>query len=207
MTARSRSPCSARSRWRQLLDRRCAVTRVGCVLLAADGSVIAEGFHRGAGTPHAEVAALRSATRNGPLPDGVTAVVTLEPCNHTGRTGPCAQALIEAGIAKVVYGQGDPNPIALGVPSRCEQRVSGPTAVTARSKPNSSTGSGRLQSAAADRTCCGSTQPRWTVEAPPPTAPVAGSPAQLLAVTCTRCEPFTTRSWPEPARFWSTTRR
>ena len=58
--------------------------RVGCVLLAADGTEIAEGYHRGAGTPHAEAAALAEA---GDDARGATAVVTLEPCNHTGRTG------------------------------------------------------------------------------------------------------------------------
>ena len=85
--------------------------RVGCVLLAANGVEIAEGFHRGAGTPHAEAAALAAA---GDSAKGATAVVTLEPCNHTGRTGPCAQALIEAGVARVVFAQPDPNPVAAG---------------------------------------------------------------------------------------------
>ncbi|HEX4190538.1 MAG TPA: bifunctional diaminohydroxyphosphoribosylaminopyrimidine deaminase/5-amino-6-(5-phosphoribosylamino)uracil reductase RibD [Marmoricola sp.] len=85
--------------------------RVGCVLLAPDGSEIAEGFHRGAGTPHAEAAALAEA---GSAAQGATAVVTLEPCNHTGRTGPCALALIDAGVARVVFAQPDPNPLAAG---------------------------------------------------------------------------------------------
>jgi diaminohydroxyphosphoribosylaminopyrimidine deaminase/5-amino-6-(5-phosphoribosylamino)uracil reductase len=85
--------------------------RVGCVLLADDGQVVAEGYHRGAGTPHAEVDAL---TRAGHRARGTTAVVTLEPCNHTGRTGPCAQALVEAGVARVLYAQPDPNPLAAG---------------------------------------------------------------------------------------------
>ncbi|MFE6649610.1 bifunctional diaminohydroxyphosphoribosylaminopyrimidine deaminase/5-amino-6-(5-phosphoribosylamino)uracil reductase RibD [Nocardioides sp. NPDC057772] len=85
--------------------------RVGCVLLGADGSMIAEGYHRGPGTPHAEVDALAKA---GEAARGATAVVTLEPCNHTGRTGPCSQALIEAGVARVVYAQSDPNPVAAG---------------------------------------------------------------------------------------------
>lgn len=85
--------------------------RVGCVLLAPDGTVLAEGFHRGAGTSHAEVDAL---ARAGGLVPGSTAVVTLEPCNHIGRTGPCAQALIEAGVSRVVFAQVDPNPVAAG---------------------------------------------------------------------------------------------
>lgn len=78
--------------------------RVGAVLLATDGSVVGEGFHRGAGTDHAEVVALRQA---GDRARGGTAVVSLEPCNHHGRTGPCTQALISAGISRVIFGQSD----------------------------------------------------------------------------------------------------
>lgn len=85
--------------------------RVGCVLLADDGTTVAEGFHRGAGTPHAEADAL---ARAGDRARGTTAVVTLEPCNHTGRTGPCAQALVAAGVRRVVFAQVDPNPAAAG---------------------------------------------------------------------------------------------
>jgi diaminohydroxyphosphoribosylaminopyrimidine deaminase / 5-amino-6-(5-phosphoribosylamino)uracil reductase len=85
--------------------------RVGCVLLDHEGRMIAEGFHRGAGSPHAEVDAL---TRAGAAARGATAVVTLEPCNHTGRTGPCAQALVDAGVRRVVVAQRDHNPIAVG---------------------------------------------------------------------------------------------
>ncbi|ROQ62938.1 diaminohydroxyphosphoribosylaminopyrimidine deaminase [Streptomyces sp. 840.1] len=84
---------------------------VGCVVLDASGRPAGEGFHQRAGGPHAEVHALRAA---GEKARGGTAYVTLEPCNHTGRTGPCAQALIEAGIARVVYAVGDPNPQATG---------------------------------------------------------------------------------------------
>lgn len=84
--------------------------RVGCVLVGGDGTVLAEGWHRGAGTPHAEVDAITQLTSvGGPhAARGATAFVTLEPCNHTGRTGPCAEALITAGIARVVYAVGDP---------------------------------------------------------------------------------------------------
>lgn len=85
--------------------------RVGCVLLSPTGEVVAEGFHRGAGTPHAEADAL---ARAGGAARGTTAVVTLEPCNHTGRTGPCAHALVEAGVTRVVLAQPDPNPVAAG---------------------------------------------------------------------------------------------
>jgi diaminohydroxyphosphoribosylaminopyrimidine deaminase/5-amino-6-(5-phosphoribosylamino)uracil reductase len=85
--------------------------RVGCVLLDADGRTVAEGFHRGAGSPHAEVDAL---SRAGEAARGTTVVVTLEPCNHTGRTGPCAQALVAAGVRRVVVAQLDTNPVAVG---------------------------------------------------------------------------------------------
>ena len=85
--------------------------RVGCVLLRADGSEIAVGVHRGAGLPHAEIDAL---TQAGDEAKGATAVVTLEPCNHTGRTGPCTKALIDAGVARVVYAQTDPDQAAAG---------------------------------------------------------------------------------------------
>ncbi|MFF1511765.1 bifunctional diaminohydroxyphosphoribosylaminopyrimidine deaminase/5-amino-6-(5-phosphoribosylamino)uracil reductase RibD [Streptomyces sp. NPDC058326] len=84
---------------------------VGCVITDASGHRVGEGWHQHAGGPHAEVHALREA---GVLARGGTAYVTLEPCNHTGRTGPCAQALIEAGISRVVYAVGDPNPQATG---------------------------------------------------------------------------------------------
>jgi len=85
--------------------------RVGCVLLRPDGSQLAVGVHRGAGTPHAEIDAL---TQAGDDAKGATAVVTLEPCNHTGRTGPCTKALIAAGVARVVHAQTDPDPAAGG---------------------------------------------------------------------------------------------
>jgi len=89
--------------------------RVGCVLLDADGEVVAEGFHRGAGTPHAEADAL---ARAGDRARGATAVVTLEPCDHTGRTGPCSRALLDAGVRRVVLAQRDPNPVAAGGAAR-----------------------------------------------------------------------------------------
>ncbi|MFC3687713.1 bifunctional diaminohydroxyphosphoribosylaminopyrimidine deaminase/5-amino-6-(5-phosphoribosylamino)uracil reductase RibD [Aquipuribacter hungaricus] len=96
---------------------RGANPRVGCVLLAPDGRVLGEGHHRGAGTAHAEVDALADAARAGTAAEelrGATAVVTLEPCSHTGRTPPCTAALLAAGVARVVVGAADPNPVAAG---------------------------------------------------------------------------------------------
>lgn len=85
--------------------------RVGAVITAADGAIVGVGYHRGAGTPHAEVDALGQAHDRA---RGGTAYVTLEPCDHRGRTGPCSQALVAAGVARVVYAQPDPNPKAAG---------------------------------------------------------------------------------------------
>jgi diaminohydroxyphosphoribosylaminopyrimidine deaminase/5-amino-6-(5-phosphoribosylamino)uracil reductase len=91
---------------------RGANPQVGAVILSPDGAVLAEGWHHGAGTPHAEVDALSKLAPG--AAKGATAVVTLEPCNHTGRTGPCAVALIEAGIARVVYSLDDPGAVSGG---------------------------------------------------------------------------------------------
>lgn len=79
--------------------------QVGAVILDENLNIIAEGFHNGAGSAHAEVKALQQLEV---IPAGATAVVTLEPCNHQGRTGPCAKALIDAGISRVVFGASDP---------------------------------------------------------------------------------------------------
>ena len=88
--------------------------RVGCVLVAPDGRVIGQGFTQQAGGPHAEVVALRDAAAAGQDVRGATAYVTLEPCAHQGRTGPCCDALAAAGIGKVVASIGDPNPLVAG---------------------------------------------------------------------------------------------
>jgi diaminohydroxyphosphoribosylaminopyrimidine deaminase/5-amino-6-(5-phosphoribosylamino)uracil reductase len=85
--------------------------QVGCVLVDEAGAIVAEGWHHGAGTPHAEVDALSKLPTNAngnPDAAGLTAVVTLEPCNHTGRTGPCSVALLNAGVTRVVYALSDP---------------------------------------------------------------------------------------------------
>ena len=84
--------------------------RVGCVLVAA-GEIVGKGWHVRAGQAHAEVNALAQA---GSLSHGATAYVTLEPCSHQGRTGPCAQALVQAGVAEVVVAMQDPNPLVSG---------------------------------------------------------------------------------------------
>lgn len=83
---------------------------VGCVMVK-DGQIVGEGFHRQAGGPHAEVFALQQAAA---LAQGATAYVTLEPCSHFGRTPPCANALIAAGVARVVVATTDPNPQVAG---------------------------------------------------------------------------------------------
>jgi len=91
--------------------------QVGCVLIDESGTIVAEGWHRGAGTPHAEVDALAnlgSAAFAASSAAGLTAVVILEPCNHEGRTGPCSEALIAAGIRRVVYALDDPGEITGG---------------------------------------------------------------------------------------------
>ncbi|MEV0985207.1 bifunctional diaminohydroxyphosphoribosylaminopyrimidine deaminase/5-amino-6-(5-phosphoribosylamino)uracil reductase RibD [Brevibacterium sp. NPDC049920] len=86
---------------------------VGAAVLAADGTVVT-GWHHGAGTPHAEVDAVQRARAAGIDLTTATMVVTLEPCNHTGRSGPCSQFLLDAGIRRVVHAIDDPNPRASG---------------------------------------------------------------------------------------------
>ena len=94
---------------------------VGCVIVAGD-EIVGEGWTQSAGGPHAEIVALQQA---GSLAAGATVYVTLEPCCHTGRTGPCTTALIEARVAAVVYAVDDPHPaVAGGGVLRCARLVS-----------------------------------------------------------------------------------
>lgn len=86
---------------------------VGAVLVL-DGDVVAEGWHTRCGQPHAEIEALRDARSKGINPRHCVLYVTLEPCNHHGKTPPCTQAIVDAGIPEVVIGCPDPNPVAAG---------------------------------------------------------------------------------------------
>lgn len=87
---------------------------VGCVIAGPAGDILGEGHTQQAGGPHAEIMALRDAAAKGHSVAGATAYVTLEPCSHHGRTGPCCDALIAAGIGKVVAAIADPNPLVSG---------------------------------------------------------------------------------------------
>ena len=101
---------------RRAIELSCSVwtatpnPRVGCVITKS-GAMLGEGWHVGSGRPHAEVVALGKA---GVAAKGATAFVSLEPCSHTGRTGPCSEALIESGIQQVVIATLDPNPVVAG---------------------------------------------------------------------------------------------
>ena len=99
---------------RQALWRTSPNPRVGCVIARADGTVLGRGHTQRAGQAHAEIMALRDAQSLGHEVRGATAYVTLEPCSHQGRTGPCCDALVQAGLARVVVALQDPNPLVSG---------------------------------------------------------------------------------------------
>ena len=88
--------------------------RVGCVITSANGQLLGQGHTQPAGQAHAEIMALQDAQSQGHSVNGATAYVTLEPCAHQGRTGPCCDALVKAGIAKVIASVQDPNPLVAG---------------------------------------------------------------------------------------------
>lgn len=102
-----------KGRWRA-----CPNPVVGAVLLDGDGNIVARGYHHRAGEAHAEIMCLQDARSKGIDPAGLTLAVTLEPCNHTGKTPPCSEALVAAKIGRVIVGMRDPNPIAKGGISR-----------------------------------------------------------------------------------------
>ncbi|MCI0749630.1 MAG: bifunctional diaminohydroxyphosphoribosylaminopyrimidine deaminase/5-amino-6-(5-phosphoribosylamino)uracil reductase RibD [Nevskiales bacterium] len=112
--SRSPDPAAFMARALRLAERGCGTThpnpRVGCVIVKA-GEVVGEGFHERAGGPHAEAVALQHA---GDRAQGAEAYLTLEPCCHHGRTPPCAEALIRAGVKRVVAAMEDPNPKVAG---------------------------------------------------------------------------------------------
>jgi diaminohydroxyphosphoribosylaminopyrimidine deaminase/5-amino-6-(5-phosphoribosylamino)uracil reductase len=101
-----------------LRGHRGANPLVGAVVLGPKGEQLITGYHRGAGTPHAEADAITKAQARGLDLAGTTMVVTLEPCNHVGRTGPCTQAIIDAGVSRVVYAVDDPHDPAAGGAAR-----------------------------------------------------------------------------------------
>ena len=88
--------------------------RVGCVIVSAKGDLLGEGHTQPAGQAHAEIMALQDAKQKGYDVAGATVYVTLEPCSHQGRTGPCCEALIQANVARVVVAVQDPNPEVSG---------------------------------------------------------------------------------------------
>ena len=112
------SPQQALSLAQQLAERALRLSdpnpRVGCVITDACGQWLGQGHTQRTGDAHAEVMALRDVAARGQSSAGATAYVTLEPCSHHGRTGPCCDALIAAGISKVVVAQTDPNPLVAG---------------------------------------------------------------------------------------------
>lgn len=85
--------------------------QVGAVVVDGEGQIVAEGYHQGSGSKHAEIVALEALAEKlggSPIPNDFTLVVTLEPCNHTGKTGPCAEAIVQSGVQKVVFASTDP---------------------------------------------------------------------------------------------------
>lgn len=177
---------------------------VGAVIVDPNGRIVGAGGTEPAGGDHAEVVALR---RAGGLAAGAIVVVTMEPCNHYGKTPPCVNALIEARVGTVVYAVADPNGIAGVARAGCQQRAyrCGPGCWLNRWRPDRC-GSGSTSNAPVCRMSPGSTPPASTAAAPPPTAPASGSPARPHAWICIAAAPSPTRSWSAPAPSSPTTR-
>ena len=211
---------TASTRWR--MPQRCAAPssspraapsrgvnpRVGCViLLAPHGEVSPRAGTAARAPPHAEVDALSKLAPG--AAEGATAVVTLEPCNHTGRTGPCAVALIEAGIARVVYAVSDPGDHSAGgaaAPARRGRRGRRPACSPTRPRPCSTTGCSPPATAAARRDREVGGEPRRPRRRGRRHQPVDHR-ARPHGPTCTGAAPPPTRSRSAPEPCSPTTRR
>ncbi len=177
---------------------------VGAVIVDPNGRIVGAGGTEPAGGDHAEVVALR---RAGGLAAGAIVVVTMEPCNHYGKTPPCVNALIEARVGTVVYAVADPNGIAGGGAGRLSAAgLQVRSGVLAEQVRPDRCGSGSTSNAPVCRMSPGSTPPASTAAAPPPTAPASGSPARPHAWICIAAAPSPTRSWSAPAPSSPTTR-
>ena len=168
---------------------------VGCVIVS-DGRVVGRGWTQPGGRPHAETEALR---RAGAAARGAAAYVSLEPCSHWGKTPPCADALIAAGVRRVVVALEDPDPRVSGAGIR-RLRGAGVAVETGLGADEAAEiNAGFLTgSASGDRLSPSSSRPRSTAISPPAPARASGSPARRRAPTPTDCAPSTTRSWPAP---------
>lgn len=172
---------------------------VGAVILDAAGQVAGVGGTRPPGQEHAEVVALAGA---GAAARGGTAVVTLEPCNHQGRTGPCVDALAAAGVSRVVYAVADPNPQAAGerrVYARWVSRCLMAWPLTASRRDHC--GSGYTSSAPDVLMSPGNTVPVSMGVVPPMTAPANGSPASSRGPMYIGAGHSPMPSWWEPAPY------
>jgi diaminohydroxyphosphoribosylaminopyrimidine deaminase/5-amino-6-(5-phosphoribosylamino)uracil reductase len=157
---------------------------VGCVLVK-DGIIVGEGWHERAGEAHAEVRALEKA---GESARGATAYVTLEPCAHQGRTGPCTEVLVKAGVKRVVAALEDPFPQVngRGLARLREAGVQVDTGLMADEAREAHKGFlSRVTRGA--RGCASRWPPRWMDASRSPTARAAGSRRKRRAATCTRC--------------------
>jgi diaminohydroxyphosphoribosylaminopyrimidine deaminase/5-amino-6-(5-phosphoribosylamino)uracil reductase len=177
---------------------------VGCVLVSPGGRVVGRGWTQPGGRPHAEAVAL---ARAGEAARGATAYVTLEPCSHWGRTPPCCDALIRAGVARVVVAAGDPDPRVDGR-GLARLREAGVIVELGLGRAEAD----RINAGFARRITRGlplvtlKSPPRWTGASPPRRARASGSPAPRRGARPMPSAPATTPSWWAVARCWPTTR-